>query len=177
MTVQTKNILKTKFETGDKPNQSDYFDLIDSSYNDVGVTSLPDQTGNDGKVLTTNGTSASWTVAATGGGTSIGINSTNIIMFEDYSPGSCKADIAPVWSIPITAGCDCYVNCGFWGNYYHNIDQGYFAHAVTADQQINPLHIYNPDYFTIIDIFPSLYLTILRNKLQYQPLPASRGKL
>lgn len=58
--MSDKTTLKTKFETGDKPSQVDFYDLIDSCFNDEGITSLPDQTDKTLFSLVSNGTSAYW---------------------------------------------------------------------------------------------------------------------
>jgi hypothetical protein len=57
MAIQTKYDLKLLFENGDKPDSDAFIDLIDSTYNEI---TIPVQTGNNGKYLSTNGTSASW---------------------------------------------------------------------------------------------------------------------
>lgn len=61
MTYRDKNYLKTRFESGDKPSQNDFHDLIDSTHNSAGLEAvLPDQTGNEGKFFSTNGVTATW---------------------------------------------------------------------------------------------------------------------
>lgn len=62
MGIQTRTYLKGKFETGDKPTQQDFYDLLDSyihSTDDPSKT-LPAVSGQSGKILKTDGTNIAW---------------------------------------------------------------------------------------------------------------------
>lgn len=71
MTIQFETTLKTYFETGDIPTETQFSDMIESCYGRADSV-LPDPTGNAGKVLTATSSAPSWTTPSTGDGTPVG---------------------------------------------------------------------------------------------------------
>lgn len=143
MTVQTKAVIKSYFETGDKPNQSQFGDLIDSYQNSSqSLTAIQSAMAiGSGLINVVNASAATLTTAGT----------TGLAILGDNTAASARSNIGISTSelITIIDGGGVTITPGVKGNFVSKFNFSISEWTLTADQSSS----------IVIDIWKSPYST------------------